>query len=64
MLSIQNLTKTYGIETILNGVSFTLNQGERFGLVGPNGCGKTTLLRIICGQENADAGVVRFNRPF
>ncbi len=63
MLTVQNITKTYGNETILNGVSFSLNQGERLGLVGPNGCGKTTLLRIITGQISPDAGVVRFNPP-
>jgi ATP-binding cassette subfamily F protein 3 len=61
MLSIQNITKSFGIDNILNGISFSLNDGERLGLVGPNGCGKTTLLRIIVGQENADSGIVRFN---
>ncbi len=63
MLTVQNITKTYGIETILNGVSFSLNPGERLGLVGPNGCGKTTLLRIISGKIRPDAGVVRFDPP-
>lgn len=63
MLHISNISKSYGIETVLSNISFMVNSGERVGLVGPNGCGKTTLLRIICGQEQADAGQVRFNPP-
>jgi ATP-binding cassette, subfamily F, member 3 len=59
MLSVTSLSKKFGIETILSGISFTLNAGERLGLVGPNGCGKTTLLRIITGQEKADTGSAR-----
>lgn len=61
MLSVHNVSKSFGIETILSGVTFTLNSGERFGMVGPNGCGKTTLLRIITGQLSPDAGAVSFN---
>jgi ATP-binding cassette subfamily F protein 3 len=61
MLSVQKISKSYGIESILHEVSFNLNAGERLGLIGPNGCGKTTLLRIIAGEEQADGGVVRFN---
>ena len=40
----------------LKDVSFNLNPGERVGLIGPNGCGKTTLMRILVGQESADTG--------
>ncbi|WP_448335882.1 ribosomal protection-like ABC-F family protein [Bellilinea sp.] len=60
MLSVQNLTKSYGIETILRDVTFTLNNGERLGLIGANGCGKTTLLRILVGEEKPDSGTIRF----
>ncbi|MBI5305863.1 MAG: ABC-F family ATP-binding cassette domain-containing protein [Chloroflexi bacterium] len=58
MLQMTRLTKTYGIQTILDDVSFIVNAGERVGLIGPNGCGKTTLLRIIAGIEQPDRGVV------
>lgn len=60
MLSIHSISKMYGVETILDKISFTVNAGERVGLVGPNGSGKTTLLRIITGLEKPDTGSVRF----
>jgi ATP-binding cassette, subfamily F, member 3 len=59
MLSVNNISKMYGIEPILSRVSFTINRGDRLGLVGPNGCGKTTLLRIITGAEKSDSGSIR-----
>jgi len=59
MLQVSNIHKSFAGEVILDGVSFTINRGERAGLIGPNGCGKTTLLRIILGQEPPDHGSVR-----
>ena len=63
MLQLSNIGKHYGDTRILQNVSFTLNAGDRMGLIGPNGCGKTTLLRIITGAETADTGSVRFDPP-
>src|SRR5205809_274883 len=60
MLTIHDLAKTYGGETILAGVSFDLSANERAGLIGLNGAGKSTLLRIIAGVEGADAGHIQF----
>jgi macrolide transport system ATP-binding/permease protein len=57
-LQISNLTKSYGLHTVLNGVSFVLNAGERIGLVGANGVGKSTLLKIIMGEVTPDSGSV------
>ena len=58
MLQLSHLTKSYAAQTILDDVSFVVNACERVGLIGANGCGKTTLLRIIAGQEQPDRGVV------
>ncbi|MDJ0873808.1 MAG: ABC-F family ATP-binding cassette domain-containing protein [Desulfobacterales bacterium] len=58
MLSIENIHKAYGQYKLFDGVSFRLNTREKVGLVGRNGHGKTTLMRLIVGQEDADAGSV------
>ncbi|HEX2951739.1 MAG TPA: ABC-F family ATP-binding cassette domain-containing protein [Armatimonadota bacterium] len=57
-LQLQNVTKAFGDEEILNDISLQVREGECFGLIGPNGAGKSTLFRIINGQETADHGEV------
>ncbi|HEX9017722.1 MAG TPA: ABC-F family ATP-binding cassette domain-containing protein [Anaerolineaceae bacterium] len=58
MLTVHSLTKSFELKTLFEKVSFSLNPGERVGLIGPNGCGKTTLLRILTGEEPASGGTV------
>ena len=58
MLKVSGLEKTYGRQVIFDNVSFVINPGERVGLVGRNGHGKTTLFRMILGEEHPDAGVI------
>jgi ATP-binding cassette subfamily F protein 3 len=55
---VQHLSKSYGLNPVLKDISFSLNKGERAALVGPNGCGKSTLMDIIAGVTRADSGTV------
>ncbi|TCL64240.1 ATP-binding cassette subfamily F protein 3 [Hydrogenispora ethanolica] len=58
LLQIRDLDKYYGANPILRDVSLEIHPGEKWGLVGKNGCGKTTLMRIITGQEDYDRGSI------
>ena len=58
-LEIQGLKKSFSLKPILRGVDLTLDQGERMALLGANGTGKTTLLRILAGLTKPGAGTVR-----
>lgn len=59
VLKISGLSKSFGIKTVFENVSFEVRTGERIGLVGANGAGKTTLLKCIMGTEEADKGSVK-----
>ncbi len=61
MLSVHQITKSFGVTPLLENISFTVNPGERWGLVGVNGSGKSTLLRILAGKEQADGGSFSFS---
>ncbi|MDL1901102.1 ATP-binding cassette domain-containing protein, partial [Anaerolineae bacterium CFX9] len=50
VLRVENLHKNYGLRTVLDDVSLIVNAGERIGIVGANGVGKSTLLKIIAGE--------------
>ena len=63
MLSAHQISKTYGIHTVLQDITFSINPGDRLGLIGPNGCGKSTLLRILTGQEQPDSGTLARTSP-
>ncbi len=63
MLTAHHIHKTYGIQPILQDISFSVSNSERIGLIGPNGCGKTTLMRILAGIEQPDSGTVASTRP-
>src|SRR5438874_1569965 len=58
MLQVNNISLAYGARLILDDVSFTVAPGEKAGLVGVNGAGKSSLLKIVAGIQEADSGVV------
>ena len=62
ILSVNNIDKTFVDNHILKGVSFHLNENDKAALIGVNGCGKTTLLKIIMGLEHADNGEVTMSK--
>jgi ATP-binding cassette subfamily F protein 3 len=61
MLQVRDVSKSFGDKLIFEKVSFALSSGERVGLIGPNGCGKTTLLKIILGEVEPDTGSARLS---
>jgi ABC-type Fe3+/spermidine/putrescine transport system ATPase subunit len=60
LLSLRNLSRSFGTTRAVADVSLDVDQGEFFGLLGPSGCGKTTTLRMIAGLEKPDAGSIEF----
>jgi ABC-2 type transport system ATP-binding protein len=56
IIDINSLSRSYGEIKAVDNISFSINKGEMFGLVGPDGAGKTTTIRVLCGLLNADAG--------
>src|SRR5436853_6684059 len=60
VLAVHNLSKAYGAITVLSDISFVLNTSDRVGIVGPNGVGKSTLLKLLVGQEEADTGTITY----
>ena len=58
MLTVKNLTKTYGSQVIFDNITFMIGPGERLGLSGRNGSGKTTLLKLIMKEEEPDSGKI------
>jgi len=62
VLSAQNVAKSFGVNVVLKDVSFTIQQGDRIGLVGVNGCGKSTLMRILAGLDTQDTGEISIVR--
>ena len=62
ILSAQHIAKSFGVNAVLRDVSLTVQQGDRIGLVGVNGCGKSTLMRILAGLDSQDGGEISLVR--
>lgn len=56
LISVENLSKSYGEKSLINNISFSINEGDKIGIIGINGTGKSTLLKIIAGIESYDNG--------
>lgn len=61
MIKFKNVTKSYGDNTVIKDISFTINEGECFVFVGPSGCGKTTTLKMINRLNEISGGDILFN---
>ncbi len=61
-ISAENLTKSYGIKTLFQDITFHINEGDKIAIVAKNGSGKSTLLKILMGKEIADSGTVSVNK--
>lgn len=59
MLEIENLTKTFGTQTVISDISMTLVSGKIYGLVGRNGSGKTMLMKMILGFVSPSSGSIK-----
>jgi ATP-binding cassette subfamily F protein 3 len=64
MIVVDNLSKNYGKQALFDNISFKVNRRERVGVVGRNGHGKTTLVRMIAGLEEADSGSISMPRNY
>ncbi len=62
ILDVSNVYKSYGVKDVLQGVTFTIGEDEKVGFIGQNGCGKTTLFRLIARRDTPDAGEMAFKR--
>ena len=58
-IEVEGLEKIYGTQKAVDGISFSINQGEIVGFLGPNGAGKSTTMKIITGYLTANAGSVK-----
>ena len=61
LINVEDLHKSYGSKVVLDGVSFSAAPGQIIGLLGPNGCGKTTLIKVLTGLIKDHTGTVRIN---
>ena len=60
LLTAENIVKSYALRQLFHHISFGINEGDRIGLIGINGTGKSTLLKILAGEEETDEGTVTY----
>ena len=62
MLNARQISKSFGLKALFDGVSLTVNPGDRLGIIGPNGAGKSTFLKLLAGELEPDGGEIRTDR--
>ena len=62
IIEFKNITLSYGKRIILDNINFKINQGQIFGMLGPNGVGKSTIFNLITGLINPDSGHIKINQ--
>ena len=62
MLKTDSLAKSFGVRALFRGISLSLDDRQHVGLIGPNGTGKSTLLKILAGLEHEDGGAIETRR--
>ena len=58
VLTAENVSKSYGMKTLFDNISFTISDSDKIGLIGLNGTGKSTLLKVISGEDSVDSGTI------
>ena len=61
-ITIEDISLSFGVKSILENITFSLDETDRLGIIGVNGCGKSTLFKIICGELTADGGAVHVSK--
>ena len=62
LLDVNKISKNFGYNNLFEDVSFSLNEGESIAIIGPNGCGKSTILKLIMGLESTDTGSISIKK--
>ena len=62
MLQVEQLTKSFGDRVLFSDISFSIERGQKVGLIAPNGTGKSTLMHILLGREPQDSGTITYER--
>ena len=55
-LQVENISKSYGPKVLFENIAFNINEGDKIALIAPNGTGKTSLMRILAGEDKSDSG--------
>ena len=61
-INLSKISKSYGFDKVLNNIDLTINNKDKVAIIGPNGCGKSTILKLIVGDENVSSGDISIRK--